>query len=258
MNQSVLTTCERRRWALGALLMALAAGCTPPGKPNPADRPVLPDEVMSFDQLFSTNCAGCHGANGELGPAPPLNDPLFLAIIPDEDLLGVIRNGRPGTPMPPFLIDKGGSLTEKQISALIQEMKSQWLSEAVVPESTPAYLLSKAGGVQTSPGSRQRGEQVFARACAGCHGANGLGVDHEHSTGGPINVPAFLALISDQAIRRIIITGRPDLKMPNYAETKGRPDGFQPLTSAEIDDLVALIADWRGAGAVARSGDQQD
>ena len=30
-------------------------------------------------------------------------------------------------------------------------------------------------------------------------------------SGGAINAPAFLALISDQALRRIIITGRPDL-----------------------------------------------
>ena len=31
-----------------------------------------------------------------------------------------------------------------------------------------------------------------------------------------MNEPDFLALVSDQALRRIIITGRPDLGMPNY------------------------------------------
>ena len=61
-------------------------------------------------------------------------------------------------------------------------------------------------------------------------------------------LPAFLALISDQASRRIIITGRPDLGMPNYAETDGRPEDFQPLTSAEIDDLVALLGRLAGDG----------
>ena len=100
--------------------------------------------------------------------------------------------------------------------------------------------MTKSEGVQASPGSRERGAEVFARACAGCHGPNGAGIEHDGVVASAINVPAFLALISDQAIRRIIITGRPDLGMPNYAEHDGRPDDFQPLTSAEIDDLVAL------------------
>jgi len=62
---------------------------------------------------------------------------------------------------------------------------------------------------------------------------------------GAINDPNFLALISDQALRRIVITGRPDLGMPNYAGTKGRPENFQPLTAENVADVVALLASWR-------------
>jgi cytochrome c oxidase cbb3-type subunit 3/ubiquinol-cytochrome c reductase cytochrome c subunit len=65
-----------------------------------------------------------------------------------------------------------------------------------------------------------------------------------------INDRAFLALISDQALRRIIITGRPDLGMPNYAESAGRPKGYKPLTSGEIADVVALLAYWRQGGSI--------
>jgi mono/diheme cytochrome c family protein len=57
---------------------------------------------MSFDWLYARHCSGCHGADGKLGPAPPLNDPLFLKIVPERVLLDVIRAGRPGTPMPSF------------------------------------------------------------------------------------------------------------------------------------------------------------
>ncbi len=254
MKQLARTSWHRRQLALCVLPLALWVGCDLPGKPNPANKPELPDQNLSFHKLFVANCAGCHGAKGEFGPAPPLNDPLFVSIVPDEDLLNVIRAGRRGTPMPPFLIDNGGMLTQQQIEVLVAGIKSQWNAKTTDLESPPPYQLTNAGAVQ-SPDERQRGHEVFARACAGCHGENGLGNSADHGAG-PINVPAFLALISDQAIRRIVITGRPDLGMPNYAETKGRPDNFKPLTSAEIGDLVALIASWRTTGAVARSNGQ--
>ena len=88
--------------AVCLVLALLVVGCDLPGKPDPADRPVLPGAVTSFDRLYATHCAGCHGASGAYGPAPPLNDPLFVTIIPDDDLRHVIQNGRPGTPMPAF------------------------------------------------------------------------------------------------------------------------------------------------------------
>jgi mono/diheme cytochrome c family protein len=239
--------------ALAAMLLTLTAGCEPPGKPNPAQRPVSPDQVMDFDQLFATNCAGCHGASGELGPAPPLNDPLFASIISDAELVQVIDDGRSGTPMPAFSYNNGGPLTDAQVKVLVAGIKAHAVSTEATAASPPAYALTKGAGVQTTPGSRERGADVYARACAGCHGPNGAGGERNGLMGGAINVPTFLALVSDQALRRIIITGRPDLGMPTYAEQMGRPTDFQPLTSAEIDDLVALLADWRATGGVVRT-----
>ena len=57
---------------------------------------------MEFGVLYRNNCAGCHGADGTLGPAPPLNDSLFRAIVPTEEIERVLTFGRPGTPMPAF------------------------------------------------------------------------------------------------------------------------------------------------------------
>jgi len=65
---------------------------------------------------------------------------------------------------------------------------------------------------------------------------------------GAIHDAAFLSLISDQALRRYVITGRPDLGMPNYADGENRPEGFKPLTPGAIEDLVALLAHWRKNG----------
>jgi mono/diheme cytochrome c family protein len=93
----------------------------------------------------------------------------------------------------------------------------------------------------TAAGSLGAGEKVFAAACADCHGVHGEGTE----AGGAINDPAFLALMSDQVLRRYIITGRLDLGMPNFAESTGRDKDFTLLTSQQVTDLVALLASWR-------------
>ncbi len=230
-----------------ACCAALLAGCDLPGKPDPADRPRTPSEVRSFDALFATNCAGCHGAEGRLGPAPPLNDPLFLNIISPELMSQVIHNGRLGTPMPAFARAAGGALTDEQIGILAEGLRKHWKTEKKFAKPLPAYQLSDDSQPPAS-GDAKRGEAVFVRACAECHGENGTG---KGGYVGAINDPDFLDIISNQALRRIIITGRADLGMPNYAEDDGRPADFQPLSSAEIDDLVALLASWRNTSKIA-------
>ena len=227
---------------LWPLLAALAIGCDMPGKPNRADRPVPSDQVTDFGTLYRTHCAGCHGADGQLGPGPPLNDPLFLAIVSEKELSRVITEGRaitPGqrSPMPAFARDRGGPLTAAQIGALAEGITVRWGPAVPSPPD-----LTETGA---SCGDKDRGARVFARACAGCHGNEGEGVEREGSPRQKINDPAFLALISDQALRRYVITGRPDLGMPSYDGKAGRPPDFQPLTAAEIADLVALLAGWR-------------
>jgi cytochrome c oxidase cbb3-type subunit 3/ubiquinol-cytochrome c reductase cytochrome c subunit len=183
------------------------------------------------------HCAGCHGADGKDGPAPPHNDPLFLAIVTDDVLRQVITEGRTGTPMTAFAKDRGGPLTEEQIDIVATGIKQRWpAAEKMSGRSPPPYLLSAA-----KPGDKKAGLKVLARDCAMCHGKSGEG----GKGAGPINDPAFLALVSDQVLRRYIITGRPDFGMPNYVI---REDG--DLTSQEINDLVALLAYWRVGGSV--------
>ena len=222
-------------------LLLLAPGCDLPGKPRPADKPISADKVVDFDGLYRQNCAGCHGSNGTLGPAPPLNDAVFLSIVPDSVLLRVISEGRPGTPMPAFATDKGGPLTGAQVKALALGIRPRWGTTRALRGSVPGY----AEAVGATAGDKSRGTRVFARACAPCHGPLGEGGGSGKGGAGAINDPAFLALISDQALRRYAITGRPDLGMPDYADKSGRSHDYQPMTSAEIVDLVSLLASWR-------------
>ena len=211
------------------------------------------DQVTSFDALYGARLRRLPRGRRQARPAPPLNDPLFLAIVPDAELRHVISEGRAVTaaqrsPMPAFARDRGGPLTDAQVQVLAEGIKKRW-GPAASREALPPYL-SPAG---TKSGNLDEGARVFARACAGCHGGQGQGGEHGGRPVGAINEPAFLALISDKALRRIAITGRPDLGMPAYDGTAGRPADFQPLTSAEIDDLVALLASWRQGGP---AGDQ--
>ncbi len=230
-----------RRFAAGRsliLLASLAAGCSKSAAPTGEGPPVRSDRVTDFSILYGRHCAGCHGADGQFGPAPPLNDPLFLAIVPDEVLHKMVAEGRPGTPMPAFSRKKGGTLTDEQVRAVATGIKSRWKAgRPAVP--MPDYLVG-AGG---DKGDAGRGKAIFGRSCASCHGPDGLGGKDKV---GPINNPAFLALISDQAVRRFILTGRRDLKMPDFAGKEGRPADFRPLSPADVADLVALVSGWRG------------
>ncbi len=219
--------------------VCLLCGCDFAGRPDPADRPVRSDEVVDFDRLFRQNCAGCHGADGTMGPAPPLNDPIFLAIVPDEELLRAIREGRAGAPMAAFAQERGGPLTKAQANALATGLKARWKSKLDKQLATLPYL-AEHDAARRSTEDPTMGATAFARACAGCHGEHGEGND-----AGPLNDPVFLGLVSDQALRRLIITGRADLGMPNFAEKDGRGDDYQPLSSLEVDELVAFLINWR-------------
>jgi cytochrome c oxidase cbb3-type subunit III len=267
----IRTAC-RAPWLI--CISLLAAGCDLPGKPDPKDRPLPAEKVLVFEALYTRNCAACHGKDGKQGPAPPLNDPLFRAIVPVTDLEMVLSAGRTGTPMPPFAHREGGPLSAAQVQVLVHEIKGvayrivekkatglskaegllkveveivadakgvapRWGAVSPATASVPSYSLPQ------TKGNEEQGAKLFARACASCHGPNGEGFLKDDKRLNKINDPAFLALISDQALRRIIITGRPDLKMPDYSQKTNRPDDFQPLTSAEIADLGALLSSWR-------------
>lgn len=224
----------RRRLGAALVLAATAlAGCDSlPGKPTRAERPELPSTVMDFAALYGTNCAGCHGADGRLGAARPLNDPLYLAFADDETLEGVIARGVPGTTMPAFATGQGGTITEEQIAALVREMRARWgRPQEVAGVSLPSY--------GAPPGNAERGAAAYATRCASCHGADGTG----GTAHGSIVDGSYLALVSDQSLRSTVVAGRTDLGMPDF---RG-PDGAAPMTEQQIADVVAWLAAKRPA-----------
>jgi mono/diheme cytochrome c family protein len=224
---------------IAALAMLVLSSCDAmPGRPRQADRSVLPSEVTAFPALYGQHCAGCHGADGRLGAARPLNDPVYLALIPQERLRDIIAEGVPGTAMPAFAINAGGALTQAQIEALVSDMLTRWSRPSTVEGlELPPYDAAHGVADGVSPGDPQRGQEVYAMACAGCHGADGRG----GPKGGSVVDAAYLALVSDQALRTAVIAGRTDLGMPDWRDDIPG----QPLTAQQVTDVVAWLASHR-------------
>src|SRR6202789_2839254 len=196
-----------------------------------ADSAVLPpSQVADFKTLYEQNCAGCHGAAGKGNAAVALANPVFLAIADDDVIRRTAANGVPGTPMPAFAQSAGGMLTDRQIDALVRGIRS-WAKSDVLPDTTfPPYAAQ-------APGDPQRGADVYRTYCSSCHGIDGRGGRKASS----IVDGSYLALVSDQQLRTIVITGRPELGAPDW---RGDVEG-RPMSAPEVFDVVAWLSSQR-------------
>jgi mono/diheme cytochrome c family protein len=219
--------------ASAALGMALLSSCSfPNGKPRENSQPLAPDEVMEFGTLYAENCAGCHGSEGRRGAAIALADPVYLGIADEAVMRKVIANGVRGTSMPPFAQSAGGTLTNKQIGVITTQIRSRWAQAGADP---PSYM-------PTSTGDARRGGIVYKTYCESCHGPEGQG----GAKGSSITNDSFLALVSDQYLRTIVIVGRPELGAPDW---RGNVPG-KPMSEQEITDVVT----WLGSHRVRNPG----
>jgi mono/diheme cytochrome c family protein len=80
--------------------------------------------VATGRQLWSLNCASCHGASGQGIDAPALNSRQFLGSVADEQMHGIIAGGIPGTEMPAWWNEYGGPLTDQQIQAIVAYIRT--------------------------------------------------------------------------------------------------------------------------------------
>jgi cytochrome c oxidase cbb3-type subunit III len=209
------------------VLFACAACTSSRGVPR-ADSAVLPpSQVADFKTLYEQNCAGCHGAAGKGNAAVALANPVFLAIADDDVIRRTAANGVPGTPMPAFGQSAGGMLTDRQIDALVRGIRS-WAKSDVLRNTTfPPYAAQ-------APGDPQRGADVYRTYCSSCHGIDGRGGSKASS----IVDGSYLALVSDQQLRTIVIAGRPELGAPDWrSDIEDRP-----MSPQEITDVVAWLS----------------
>jgi mono/diheme cytochrome c family protein len=211
-------------------LLACAACSSLPGTHRPESAVVPPSEVVDFSALYGQNCAGCHGVAGKGGAAIALANPVFLAIADDTVIRRIASNGVPGTPMPAFAQTAGGMLTEKQIDALVTGIRSWAKPNALGDQTPPPYRAA-------APGDPARGADAYRTYCSSCHGASGRGGAKASS----IVDGSYLALVSDQQLRTIVIAGRPELGAPDW---RGDIEG-RPMSEQDISDVVAWLSRQR-------------
>ena len=221
-----------RYLAASCALSAMLFGCASPhGQPRKGSETLAPNEVLDFATLYGENCAGCHGVEGKGGAAIALADPVYLAIADETVIRKVVAKGIPGTAMPAFAESAGGMLTDKQINVITGEIRSRWNQRGILDAANPPSYTAK------STGNISHGELAYKTYCESCHGPGG----HGGRKGSAVTDDSFLALVSDQGLRTIVIVGRPELGAPDWRGNV--PD--KPMSDQEVTDVVAWLASQR-------------
>jgi len=187
--------------------------------------------------MYAKYCALCHGKNREgyaSDFAPSLRSHSLMATtqLPRSSyryLELTISYGRSGTAMAPYAKSQGGPLGEEDIALLIQ-----WLHESSGVKK-PIEM-----SIEPITGNVALGKALYAKHCAGCHGAKGEGVRAP-----ALANPMLLATASDAFIRYTISEGRDSTPMPSFKDS---------LSRNEINALTAYIrsraSGWNAPEAV--------
>ncbi|MBU1921461.1 c-type cytochrome [bacterium] len=220
--------------------------------------------------LFKSNCARCHGDNGEgngpqaVGLNPPPRNYRTQEFKFGNDIVSIfntLRNGSPGTSMPSFSL-----LPTKDLFALAHYVRTLVPNPAPTTDDVLAQLPAKLGAGDTAPqGPRipisfamERiavpavqaaelmplnltlpGAKVYANNCAACHGAKGEGLAVDWISVDPYIYSSTAILTnwnaswydSREEFARLVTHGLQGRVMPGNAE----------LTEQEISDLFEFV-----------------
>lgn len=168
--------------------------------------------------LFLRFCALCHGPEAKgyaADNAPNLTTSTFLESVDDDFLRKSIAIGRTATPMASYGQALGGPLSDQDITAIIQFLRSQ------------GPKLERVALPAPGPGDAKRGAAVYAEHCQRCHGTTS-----ERGVGISLGNQMWLAHASDAFMRWAIVRGRPGTAMAAFE---------QKLSAKDIDNVIAFI-----------------
>ena len=137
---------------LAALLAATAGRAHAQGAP---DHQYTSQDIEAGSRVYSSQCALCHGVNGDTVNGIDLRRGKFRRSISDEDIAGVIAAGVPAAGMPAF------TLRPAEVTGLLAFIRAGF---------DPSGIAVKVGNVA-------RGQSLYASKgqCGSCHRINGAG-----------------------------------------------------------------------------------
>lgn len=250
-------------------------------------------------ELFALHCAVCHGAEGRgdgtaaylLSPAPrDFGSTRFRMVSTEngaptrEDLLAVLKNGMPGSAMPPWewlaesdliaLADTVRAFAiEGRTADLLrfaaedeEEMTREEALEIATTAMTPGAPIPLPAECSAAD-DLVEGRRLFLRSCAQCHGVDGTGrgaSEQWNEDGTPAYPRDFTAGIfkggSQHAdiVRRLLI-GLPGSSMPSTAFDDPRQAAqvaayvrslVRPGAQASVSQARRVLSASRVQGAV--------
>jgi putative heme-binding domain-containing protein len=112
-------------------------------------------DIEDGGRAFRNTCANCHGPDGDQIAGIDLGRAQFRRSLTDQELVGIIRNGIPNTPMP------ATNVSEAQAVKIVAYLRS-------VAESRRSVAVA---------GDAARGRTIFESkgSCSSCHRINGSG-----------------------------------------------------------------------------------
>jgi mono/diheme cytochrome c family protein len=214
------------RVAVVALVGALVGACAhigsrPEAQILTAERrnETVDGDAAAGGAVYATQCAACHGANGEGGFGPNLIDSSVAQDYPRT--VEQVEQGQGA--MPAF----EGVLTDPQIrdvAAYVHEIIAVNPTQPSLPDvgTLPTTVGSvSALGIPANV-NPANGAQTYKDNCSSCHGDRGEGT----TVGPPLTRP-----ISVDDVITLILAGRPG--MPSYKLL---------LPTAKLEELAAYVA----------------
>jgi mono/diheme cytochrome c family protein len=209
---------------------------TPPAPANPA---------ATYKEL----CERCHGEKGDghgkvawyIDPSPrDFTKEGFMASKPRERFVASIKEGVPGTSMPPW----GRALKDDQVDGVLSYVLKTFAKiDAPSPKN---HNVPDRNPVETSAASIARGERTFLDRCTGCHGrkADGKGPNSLDIFPHPRNLRNswFVNKVEDRRLFDSILYGVQGTAMPSWIDY-----GLSKEDAGDIINFVRSLNPQRSA-----------